>query len=65
MKESITLMDVWTVNEQEGTAKDRWTKMGIAFINRDESINVILDALPLNGRLQLRKRQVKKEVVNE
>ena len=34
--------------------KSHWLRIGIAFTNRDGSINVVLDALPTNGRLQLR-----------
>ncbi len=62
MKESITLKDVFTIVDQSqsargGEGKDRWTKIGIGFVNRDDSINVVLDALPLNGRLQIRDRK--------
>lgn len=59
MKESITLLDVFTISEYqagEPSDKDRWLRIGIGFINRDDSINVVLDALPVNGRLHLRKR---------
>lgn len=59
MKESITLKDVFTIAERaQGVpeAKDRWTKIGVGFVNRDNSINVVLDAIPLNGRLQIRDR---------
>jgi hypothetical protein len=31
-----------------------WTKVGVAYTNRDSSINVQLDALPVSGRLQIR-----------
>lgn len=34
--------------------KDFWQRIGIAFINRDGSMNVILNALPTNGRLHIR-----------
>lgn len=60
MKESITLKDVFTISDRESgqmTGKDRWTKVGIGFVNRDNSINVVLDALPINGRLQIRDRR--------
>ncbi len=63
MKESITLKDVYAISEaaKEGRdGKDRWTKIGIGFVNRDNSINVVLDALPLNGRFHIRDRQYKK-----
>lgn len=64
MKESITLKDVYSISERESASKegkDRWTKIGIGFVNRDNSINVVLDALPLNGRFHIRDRQTHRE----
>jgi hypothetical protein len=54
------MKDVFAVPEREenSSEKGRWTKVGIAFVNRDASINVILDAVPLNGRIQIRDRKV-------
>ena len=34
--------------------KTYWVGMGRAFTNRDNSINVYLDSLPVNGKLQIR-----------
>ena len=34
--------------------KVAWRLLGSAFVNRDNSINVYLDGLPVNGKLQLR-----------
>ncbi len=31
-----------------------WMRLGVAYPNRDQSINLYLDALPNNGRLQIR-----------
>ena len=31
-----------------------WTKVGVAYENRDGSTNIQLDALPVSGRLQIR-----------
>ena len=31
-----------------------WTKIGVAFTNNDGSLNVRLNALPINGEMQLR-----------
>ena len=58
MKEGITLKDVFTINERaQGEDKtSHWTRVGIGFVNRDNSINVVLDAIPVNGRLQIRDR---------
>lgn len=64
MKESITLKDVFSIAEKEsssGETRHRWTPIGIGFVNRDNSINVILDAIPLNGRLQIRDRKPKNQ----
>lgn len=38
---------------QRGTQK-YWTRIGAAFVNRDGSISVKLDAVPVNGEIQVR-----------
>jgi hypothetical protein len=35
-------------------SKTYWLRLGFASVNKDNSINVWLDALPVNGRLQIR-----------
>jgi hypothetical protein len=44
---------VYTVVER-GPGKSFWTRVGICFVNRDGSINLRLDAIPMNGTLQVR-----------
>jgi hypothetical protein len=34
--------------------KDYWNKIGNAFVNRDGSLTVKLNALPVNGNLHIR-----------
>lgn len=34
--------------------KSYWQRIGVAFTNRDGSINVRLDALPMSGQLHIR-----------
>jgi len=52
--------DVFTITEvKKEDVKDRWYKVGTGFLNRDDSINVILDAYPVNGRLHIRVRREK------
>jgi hypothetical protein len=34
--------------------KTFWVKMGTAYVNKDNSINLYLDGLPVNGKLQVR-----------
>lgn len=49
---------VWTMVERtltgSGTTKTYWTRVGVGFVNRDGSITLRLDAIPLNGTLQVR-----------
>lgn len=43
---------VYTITERSG--RSFWTRIGAAFTNRDGSLNVRLDATPVNGQLQIR-----------
>lgn len=45
---------VFVIIENERLDKPLWKRVGTAFINRDESLNIFLDALPLNGKLHVR-----------
>lgn len=50
-------LDVSTpVSRGEGQ-KDFFVKIGAAWVNRDGSFNVNLDALPTNGKLHIRRPQ--------
>ena len=42
------------IDKKEGNGSTHWIRVGTAFVNRDQSINVFLDVLPQNGRLQVR-----------
>jgi hypothetical protein len=48
-----TKMKVAYVITERGD-KTFWNRIGVAFTNRDGSINVKLDALPISGQLQIR-----------
>ena len=55
---------VYTIIERDDGGKSRWVRIGIAFINKDLSLNVVLDAVPVNGKLHIRDfadREVGKE----
>ena len=43
---------VYVITERNGSKY--WNRVGAAFVNSDGSINVKLDAIPVNGELQLR-----------
>ncbi len=51
---------VFTIIRGAGVGKkDRWVTIGVSFTNKDGSESVILHALPLDGRLQLRTPKAK------
>jgi hypothetical protein len=63
--------EVFTITEKphpEGGSKSYFIKCGVAFVNRDGSYTIKLDALPVSGVLQVRDeraypdRQVPREV---
>jgi hypothetical protein len=51
-KENSNPMAVFAITERGD--KSYWTRVGVAYTNRDGSINLNLDALPVSGRLQIR-----------
>ena len=55
---------VYTIIERDGLEKNQWIKLGVAFVNKDQSLNLCLDALPVNGMLHIRNRPPKKEPKN-
>jgi hypothetical protein len=56
MAPGAKMMTVYTIIERQGAEKPIWIKVGACFANRDGSLNVLLDALPVNGRLHIRER---------
>ena len=52
--------DVFNIVEGKD-GKDRWVKIGHAFVNKDGSINAYLDVYPRDGKLQIRERRELKE----
>jgi len=44
---------VCPIEKKDGTGT-WWARLGNAHTNKDESINVYLDTLPMNGKIQLR-----------
>ncbi len=56
-KKTTSLRQVFTIVERNG--KSFWVRIGTAFVNKDGSETVYLDALPVNGRLQIRNVQTR------
>ena len=49
----------------ERGARRHWLRVGLAFPNRDGSLNVRLDAMPLSGQLQIRDQSLPMQVSPE
>jgi len=61
---SKNYQQLWMVEDvksTEGEAKSFWTKVGVAFENRDGSWSLELNAIPVSGRLQMRTPKAKME----
>ena len=57
---AVAPKDVFNIVEGKD-GKDRWVKIGHAFVNKDGSINAYLDVFPRDGKLQIRDRRELKE----
>lgn len=55
---------VYQIIEKPGREKAVWMKLGVAFVNHDQSINVYLDAIPYGGKLQIREEDVRPRQAN-
>ncbi len=65
--ETPSRFDVFSIREtqtESGQSQSWWTRVGRAFRNRDGSINVHLDALPMQGKLQLREPSEPRNAAN-
>ncbi len=47
-----TFKIVYNITERDG--RSFWNRIGVAFVNRDGSVNVKLEAVPVNGEMQIR-----------
>ena len=47
---------VYAIAPTNNTEKSRWSRAGVAYVNRDGSFNLYLDSVPIHGKLQIRKR---------
>ena len=46
---------------REGRGGSIWVRAGSAFVNKDGSLNVLLDVLPLDGKLHVREAAEKRD----
>ena len=48
---------------QKHNSQGAWfMRVGSGYTNKDDSINIYLDAMPVNGKLQIRDRPIKGEI---
>ena len=54
---------VYAVIENDNLERPLFRRIGTAFVNRDDSLNILLDAVPLCGRLHVRNPEPRRNVV--
>ncbi|MEL6544668.1 MAG: hypothetical protein AAFQ82_08575 [Myxococcota bacterium] len=59
MKKAIK--GVFAIIEREGLEKAIFQRVGTCFTNRDDSLNVLLDAFPTTGKLHIRDIEPREE----
>lgn len=59
-----SVFKIYTIVEKPGYAKGIWLDIGVARRNRDGSLSGKLDALPVNGMIQLREHEPRKPETN-
>ena len=47
----------YTVRDRGQDRKPFWARIGSAWVNRDGSFNILLDAMPIDGKIVLRARK--------
>jgi hypothetical protein len=52
---------VYTIVEGEKLDRPMFRRVGTAFVNRDASLNILLDALPVSGRLHVRDADLRRD----
>ncbi len=58
---SVRPRAVYTIIEGERLRKPIFRRIGSAFVNRDASLNVVLEALPVDGKLHIREQREPRE----
>lgn len=53
---------VYNVTERAG--RSYWTRIGAAFVNRDGSLSVRLESMPISGEMQIRDQAPREAVAN-
>jgi hypothetical protein len=48
---------VYQIIEKPGLRKPFWMRIGVAYVNQDQSLNVYLDAIPYDRKLNIREEE--------
>tara|TARA_Y100001934_G_scaffold204633_1_gene241958 strand:+ start:93 stop:329 length:237 start_codon:yes stop_codon:yes gene_type:complete len=56
-----TKKSVYTIVHADTLKRPLYRRIGVAFVNADQSLSVLLDAFPINGRLHIKNEAPKKE----
>ena len=51
---NIPTHKLYQIRDRGEDRKSVWTEVGVGFTNRDGSINLLFNAIPLSGKVQLR-----------
>lgn len=61
-KDMKAMKVAYSITERNG--RSFWTRIGVAFINKDGSLNVKLEAVPVSGQLQIRDWEPRDDMPN-
>lgn len=59
------LKDVYAIPEKEGEDKTYWPRIGVASVNKDSSLNVYFNCIPISGKIHIRDRKSQKKTVRK
>lgn len=54
MQEKTKTKAVYQIIESEKLEKPIWRRIGTAFVNRDDSLNLEVESLPVSGKMHVR-----------
>ena len=58
---TVKIKDVFIIPDRGENVKVPWSRIGVAFVNKDDSLNVILDCIPFTGKIHIRDRKITKQ----
>lgn len=61
--DSSKMKIVYVISERNG--RSFWNRCGVAFVNSDGSLNVKLEAIPVNGEIHIRDYVPREDSINQ